>query len=160
MDQEKAAEVISDDVFYMKSLVGKKVRVQTIENKFIEGIVFVIDPIYKTVVLCDDTKIRMFIYISIKSFEELSKEVVDHTFLEKPAPRDIGDWKNIEQRGEKLLKWFKTHYINARKNGETIIIDNHVSMAPPYTEETCYCKNTIILEKVRTIIGKMPEDFE
>lgn len=160
MDQEDSVEAIDGDVFYMRSLVGKKVRIQTIENNFAEGVIFVIDPIYKTVVLCDDEKIRLFIYISIKSFEELSKDIVDPTFLEKPAPRDIGDWKNIDQRASKLLKWMKTNLIIAKRVGENIIIDDHVSVAPPYTEETCYCKNTIILERIRDILGKMPSDFE
>ncbi|KAK9869485.1 hypothetical protein WA026_003239 [Henosepilachna vigintioctopunctata] len=153
-------ECIKDDVFFQKSLIGKRVKIKTADNVFFEGIVYVIDPVYKTVILCDNEKIRLFVYLSIECLEVLSEEVIEPSFLLEPKQNDIGDWKNIKERRERLCKWLKHMLINVKEEGEVLKVEEYLIIGPPYTQETCYCDNTIILERIRNILNMMPDEFQ
>ncbi|ENN81561.1 gem-associated protein 6 [Dendroctonus ponderosae] len=155
-------KIFNNNPLYMKSLIGQTVEITTTDSQSIKGVVYVIDPIYKTIVLHTresspkkhDTV--FILYHAIKSLELQAGER-DKTYLERQAPID----ENVNSSAEKrrLKKWLQQMYINVEEAGEYLKIDDHLLILPPYGLNNCICSNVIVLEKIRNIINLMPTDF-
>ncbi|KAJ8929679.1 hypothetical protein NQ314_017606 [Rhamnusium bicolor] len=97
-------KIFNNDPIYMRSLVGKKVELETVENVTHSGIVYVIDPIYKTVVLHSKLQSEVgnetifVLYHAIKSLKVLSDEIEEsyiNKFEETQCSSDNGEKKNV-----------------------------------------------------------------
>lgn len=161
MDQISAKEdpIFNNDVFYVKNLIGKSVKIETCDKNVHQGVVYVVDPVFKTVVLLNtDTKSLEFVlYHAIRSFSVIS-DVKSEELLEIPT-KLLNSEESLHNK-MKLMKWLKLLLINVREDGELLRVDEHFSIGPPYGKEDCMCENTIVLERIRKIIDLMPPDFE
>lgn len=151
----------------MKSLIGKSVKIETVENTEYSGKVYVIDPVYKTIVLhCakpntnGEEKIETvyILFHALKRLEILSDAIDDNYLKTNNIPVQTSGLSN-EQLRIKLKRWLKHMFINVDECGDYLKIDNHLLIVPPYGLDNCICNNTIILERIRNIIGLMPSDF-
>ncbi|XP_030747867.1 uncharacterized protein LOC115876284 [Sitophilus oryzae] len=156
--------IFKNDPIYMKNLVGKLVKINTIEKTSYTGKLYVIDPIYKTVILhCKPTdseenpQVVIVFHHAIESFEVISHEV-DETYLEQKETQEVDCDVNLEK--SKLRKWLGQMFIQAEEVGDYLKIEDHLVIMPPYGVNNCICNNTIILEKIRNIISSMPADFK
>ncbi|KAJ8954510.1 hypothetical protein NQ318_000741 [Aromia moschata] len=152
----------NNDPVYMKSLIGKKVEIKTIENVVHSGIVYVIDPIYKTTVLhtnwrSGENHDTVFVlYHAIQSLEVLCNEA-EETYLKSTKVPQFDE--HNEEKKSLLKKWLQHMYIEVTESGNYLKIDDHLLIVPPYGPENCISNNTIILERVQKIISLMPSDF-
>ncbi|KAF2882756.1 hypothetical protein ILUMI_23420 [Ignelater luminosus] len=153
----------NDDPQYMKSLIGKSVEVTTTFNNIYKGAVYVIDPETKTLVLAtplldaDSFVVEFVLYHSIRSFEVLSDNIVLPSFLfenEVPDPKE-----GLESKKGRLKRWLQENLIDVQEEGDELKLGKAFTIEYPYGPEQCLCSNTIILERVRALIEKMPEDF-
>nr|CAH7759822.1 unnamed protein product [Callosobruchus chinensis] len=156
-----ADPLFNSDPIYMKSLIGKEIEVRTVSKKVYKGLVYVIDPIFKTVVLhCNrisenEHETVLILYHAIESLSLISDEV-DQRYLQTPVETISS---NITRK-ESLKKWLQHMQINVEESGDILRIDDHLIILPPYKLENCVSNNTIILERVRNILNQMPPDFK
>ncbi|XP_066256822.1 gem-associated protein 6-like [Euwallacea similis] len=156
-------KIFQNDPTYMKSLIGKTVHVKTIKNEVYTGVVYVIDPIYKTLVLHTKESASnkhdtvLILYFAIQSLEVLSQAIKEN-YLMNERPRTTT--KEATHERERLKKWLHKMYINADEIGDYLKIDDNLLIMPPYGLDNCICSNTIVLEKIKNIISLMPEEFE
>ncbi|RZB39282.1 Gemin6 domain containing protein [Asbolus verrucosus] len=151
--------IFNDNVLYMKSLIGKTVSVETVDNQCHNGTVYVIDPVYKTVVLVNkesEPNLEFVLYRAIKSFKVLS-DATDEDFLHNSDGVCTEEALQIKL---KLVKWLKHMFIDVKEDGDLLRVEDHLTIGAPYGKEDCMCDNTIVLERIRNIIDLMPQDFE
>ncbi|XP_044266854.1 uncharacterized protein LOC123012785 [Tribolium madens] len=155
----KEDPIFNNDVLCMKSLIGKSVNIETIDKCIHEGIVYVVDPVYKTVVLLDEStkSLEFVLFHAIKSFNVTSDEQNDKLLQ---TPTKLLNSEESVRKKMKLMKWLKLLMINVTEDGELLRVDEHLSIGPPYGINDCMCDNTIVLERIRKIIGLMPPEFE
>ncbi|XP_028133884.2 gem-associated protein 6 [Diabrotica virgifera virgifera] len=155
---EEYDKIFNNDPIYMKSLLGKQVKIKTVDSRTHSGIVYVIDPVFKTVVLHTNWKSNkdhdtlMIMHHAIESLEELP-EPVNESYLEETSEH------NSKERKYAVKKWLKKMMINVKESGDYLKVDDHLVIVPPYGPENCICNNTIVLEKVQNILETMPKDF-
>lgn len=145
---------------YMKSLIGKTATVTTIENKPYSGTVYVIDPVSKTLVLSSKAAegkqdLDFIMYHSIKTFEVTSDAV--HSVTNEEVTDDaVEDSPELLTRRKRLLEWLRRNLIEVEEKGSSLVLADQSVITPPYGPEQCMCSNTIVLERIRTIISNMP----
>nr|CAI5842261.1 unnamed protein product [Callosobruchus analis] len=153
--------LFNSDPIYMKSLIGKEIEVRTVNKKVYKGLVYVIDPIFKSVVLhCNrisetEYETVLILYHAIEGLFLISDEV-DQKYLQTSEEVVCS---NITRK-ESLKKWLQHMQINVEESGDILKIDDHLIILPPYKLENCVSNNTIILERVRNIVNQMPPDFK
>ncbi|CAH2004340.1 unnamed protein product [Acanthoscelides obtectus] len=148
-----------EDPLYMKSLIGKEIEVKTVNKKAYKGFVYVIDPIFKTVVL----------HCNRKSESEYDTVIIMHHAIETLCvlSDEVNQWylqttketvnSNITRK-DSVKKWLQHMQINVAESGDILKVDDHLIILPPYELENCVSNNTIILERVRNILDQMPPD--
>ncbi|XP_060536308.1 uncharacterized protein LOC132708174 [Cylas formicarius] len=144
----------------MKKLIGRIVKINTVENLCYTGTLCIMDPIYKTLILqnkeADSNKMEtvFILYHSFKSLEILS-ENIDEAFIKKQGTTRF---VNITEK-QRIKKWLQQRFIIVEDVEDYLKIDNNLIILPPFTVESCISNNTIILENIRNIISLMPKDF-
>ncbi|KAL1496985.1 hypothetical protein ABEB36_008022 [Hypothenemus hampei] len=154
--------IFHNNVLHMKNLIGKTVKLLTKDQQAITGDVYVIDPIYKSVVLHtrDSSPNKhdavLVLYHAIESIEVISEEI-KQGYLNGAVPER--DMCNVDFEKRRLIKWLKQMGIDATESGDNLEITDHLLIVPPYGIDDCICNNTIILERIRNLIGLMPQEF-
>ncbi|KAJ8918436.1 hypothetical protein NQ315_008133 [Exocentrus adspersus] len=162
MDNNPQDSIFNNDPIYMMSLVGKEVELVTVDNVAHQGTVYVIDPIYKTVVLhtnkksIDEYETVFVLHHAIQSLKVLSSEA-NESYLRNVEPKSFAE-NDITK--DILKKWLQHMFINVSESGNYLKIDDHLVIVPPYGPENCICNNTIILDRIQKIISLMPPDFK
>lgn len=153
-----------DNPIYMKSVVEKTATVVTLENKTYSGIVYVIDPISKTLVIESKEgqkhRLDLIMYHSIKSFETTS-DVADPSYSLNGFVKEelsIEEHPQQVERRKKLMEWLKRNLIDVQEKGHLLVLPDQSVIIPPYGPEQCMCSNTIVLGRIRTIISSMPNE--
>lgn len=154
--------IFQNNPIYMKSLIGKSVEIKTVDNKAHSGLVYVIDPIFKTVVLHtnwksdDDYETVIILKHAIVTLEVLSEEKNENYLGELSIPQLECTKPN---RKSIVKKWIKSMMIDVKESGDYLKIDDYLVIIPPYRADNCICNNTIILERIQKILNEMPEDY-
>lgn len=148
--------IFHNDPLYMKSLIGKTVTVET-KNYTKTGIVHVIDPIYKTLVLRIQTEegkqFSIFPHHAIKSLEIISSEI-----QEEIIPKET--LEDFSAKKEQLKRWLQKIFVMFEECGDHIKIGQHVTVVPPYNPQTSIiCNSTVILENIQRVLSLMPDDI-
>lgn len=155
--------IFNDDPEYMKSLIGKSVEVTTTYNHTYKGIVYVIDPDSKTLVLAIPQSdavhfdMELILYHSITSFKTLSNDTIVSEFLfENEVPTLT---EELEEKKKRLKRWLQQNLLDVSEEGDQLIIGKACIIEYPYGPEQCLCDNIVILERTRALIERMPNDF-
>lgn len=154
--------IFKNDVIYMKSLIGRTVKITTANNQLICGTVYVIDPVYKTIVLhtketAPSKPDTVFVLHHAIQSLEVDPGELDETYIK--TEDTFMDTSQAVDEKKRLKKWLEQMYINVDEVGVYLKIDDHLLIMPPYGLDNCICNNIIILEKIRNIISLMPSDF-
>lgn len=156
-------KIFNNDPLYMVSLIGKKVSVTTKNNIFL-GIVYVVDPIYKTIILHtnrqseNDFEVVVILHHAIQKLTILSEEIIE-SYLKRPEePQLDKDYKEVQKKI--IKKWLEHMFLTVTESGDYLKIDDHLVIVPPYGSENCICNNTIVLDKIQKIMELMPPDFK
>ncbi|XP_050309644.1 uncharacterized protein LOC126745710 [Anthonomus grandis grandis] len=156
-------KIFKNDVLYMKSLIGRTVKVTTMDDEHFTGTVYVIDPIYKAIVLhtrkSDSTTfdMHMILHHAIKSLD-IESELVDEKYLETEP--QVVDSEEVTSRKCRVKRWLERMFISVNEVGDYLKIDDHLLIMPPYGLNNCICNSTIVLEKIQNLILSMPDDFQ
>ncbi|CAG9814440.1 unnamed protein product [Phaedon cochleariae] len=161
MNEYSDDKIFKNDPIYMKSLVGREVEIETVDKKIHRGTVYVIDPIFKTVVLHTNFRSEeefQTVFILRHAIESLktTSEVVKESYLKEPAEKQVAS--HINQK-KLVTKWLKHMQIDVQESGDYLKIDDHLVIVPPYGPENCICNNTLILEQIQKLLKSLPEEF-
>lgn len=137
----------------MKDAIGKKVIIKTVDNRIHEGFIYVIDPISKTVVLTNETgsSVDLILHHGISKIDVI--EGIKKVFTYPPKSTTA---VNVEEKKQTLKKWLIDNHVDVIEDGEMLKIGDHITIEPPYSINQCYCSNTVILERIQSIIKRMP----
>lgn len=140
----------------VQALLQKEVQIKTVDNEVHVGDLYVIDPQSKTIVLENKTSATFDIILhhAIRDFTVLSKD--DGKFVLEEET-NISNAIDFSEKKKKVKEWLVSHLIDVEEVGVTLKIDDHITIEPPYDLEQCYCSNTIILDKLRRLLEKMPD---
>lgn len=141
----------------INAAIGKEVRITTLNGTVHSGFIYAIDPITKTFVITDAAgkKLDIIMEHAIRTLdfgEKFSRRFALTVLPETVFPTS-GD---LEAKRQTLLKWLKENGIETVEDGAVLKILDYVSIEPPYDIDHCYCANTIVLERMQTIIKQMP----
>lgn len=141
----------------MRDTIGKEITITTLNGVNHNGFVYNIDPMSKSVVLTDNSGSDLIIipHHAIKKLvlgtNFTDRFGINATKTETSIPIEV-----LEENKQKLMKWLKDNLIEVVEDGRILRISDHVSIEPPYDIDHCYCTNTVILERLRNIIKRMP----
>lgn len=155
-------KIFGNDALYMKSLIGRTVKITIVDEDSVSGTVYAIDPIYKTVVLHTNKTgggkhdTVFVLHHAIKSLEVLP-DAIDESYLERTLP--VCDSAEAMLQKKRLKKWLQQMNINVDEVGDYLKIHDHLLIMPPYGIDNFICNNMTVLEKIRNIVSLMPKDF-
>lgn len=151
--------IFNNNPIYMMSLIGKTVEIKLDNNERYTGIVYVVDPIFKTVVIHERPRsdkhyvTRIVLHHAIKSLVVLSDEKVESYLSEtQPTNGDNGP-EVLNGKRELIKKRFQNMCLNVEESGDCLKIDDNIVILPPYGPENCICSNTLILERIQNILN-------
>ncbi|XP_023023182.1 uncharacterized protein [Leptinotarsa decemlineata] len=158
---EQVDNVFHNDSVYMKSLVGKEVELKTIDGKTLLGIIYVIDPIFKTVVLHTNFRNEkdfqtIFVFHHAIEFLKIVSDEVEDSYV-KEDNKNRGTDQSTRKRMVK--KWLKQMLIDVNESGDYLKIEDHLVIVPPYEPANCICNNTMILERTQKVLQQMPQEY-
>lgn len=143
---------VFDSVQNMKNAIGKEVTITTLNGKTHWGNIFSIDPTTKTVLLtnpaCQSVDVIMHHSIKNLTLSEHGKNL-----KASPTPQA---YTSLKEKKLKLMKWLKCNLIEVQEDGDALKISDHVIIDAPYDLDHCYCASTVVLERLREIINRMP----
>ncbi|KAB0798637.1 hypothetical protein PPYR_09630 [Photinus pyralis] len=146
------------DPLYLKSLIGKSVHLNTIDNESHYGTVYTVDPISNAFVLVTSAVgskhiVAIYPYSSIKDCTEATEGPSPCNIITINAP----PYEKCDNRKVKLMDWLRKNQVDLHDDdGILKLKDYSVTIESPYGPEQCYCDNTIVLDRIRTLILKMP----
>lgn len=139
----------------MSSAIGKRAKIQTMDKKTHEGIIYIIDPLSKTVILTNDlcNNLEIITFHAINSFVYLSESPVKtFTFQNSGSAA-----QNSEESKEKLIKWLEQNHLKVTEKDCVICVEDQVTIEAPYGIEQCFCSSTVVLERIQDLISCLPE---
>ncbi|XP_065162002.1 gem-associated protein 6-like [Atheta coriaria] len=153
----KSAEEISKRKF-----IGIHATIQTVDNKTHVGYIYVVDPESKSVVLTTQKTEHSSGDLIIITAPTIKNIQIDTT-------QDIGEInifsekrcqsysiQDLQEKKKKLKDWLKLNLIDVVEDGEALKFQDHLIIEPPYDLDHCYCTNTIVLDRFKSLIEKMP----
>lgn len=148
-------KIFNNNPIYMKSLLGKSVQIILVDDEVIKGIVYVVDPVFKNVVIQERDHLitRIILYHAIKSVTVISDERIEN--IENIENVQTKSLNNVELNNRKtiLKERFQNMCLHVEESGECLKIDDNLIIVPPYGPENCICNNTLILERIQNIIN-------
>lgn len=152
--------IFNNDPLYMLSLIGKNVQVQLVDNVTYTGIVYVIDPVYKNLIIHERSSesylvTRIILYQAIKLLTVLSDERIE-SYVNGTELLQVAENVDVNHKKTLLKNWFQHMCLHVEESGDFLKIDDNVVIVPPYGPENCICNNTLILERIKNMIMTMP----
>ncbi|KAI4457494.1 gem-associated protein 6 [Holotrichia oblita] len=147
--------LFGDDPVNQKSLIGRHVNIISINKEIHEGVIYVIDPISKAIILINESNKRLKVLMpqAIASLEVKHEESDTHSSF---FNNNLLFGTDIEEQKLRLKNWFKKNLIDVSEEGAILKIQNVFSISPPYTIEQCVSSNKQVLERMICLIEKMP----
>lgn len=157
---ENRHKVFKNDPKYFKSLLNKTVEIVTVDGKIHKGKVYVVDPVSESIVTItnseDRCNVNIYVGHAIKSFkicnhnEQINTDSTNKQYKE--------DTEELKLKRLNIKSWLIKNLVDVQEDGLTLKVGDgeYLFIEPPYDNEHCYCSNTIILQRLREILNKMP----
>lgn len=160
-ETDEKDDIFNNDALYMLSLIGKHVQITTKDNKLLNGIVYVVDPVFKHLVIHQknsdlDFVTKIVLNHAIKSLTILPDEKIESYITSSEHQKTNLSSDITEQRKKGLKEYFQNMCLNVEESGDCLKIDDNLVIVPPYGPENCICNNTLVLERIQNIIISMP----
>lgn len=160
MEEIKPSRVFKNDPIFFKSLIGKTVEVEMINNKTYVGFVYCIDPVTENIVLVNKASethydTDLLLGQCVKNINVISEDICDDKIFQFKTETDHPD---LDKKRKNLKEWLTNHFIDVAEDGEELKIGDDLVISPPYTINDCVSSNTIILERIRTILVTLKDD--
>lgn len=159
---DEKSDFFNNDVLYMYSLIGKTVQITLLNNEILQGIVYVIDPIYKNIVIHERSfpdlqfVTKIVLYHAIKSMTVLPVGRIEQYITKNEHIKTNINSDTLKHRKKVLKECFQNMYLHVEESGDCLKIDDNLVILPPYGPENCICNNTLILERIQNIMISMP----
>ena len=139
-----------DDSQFSKTLIGAFARVGTVDGVTSEGFIYVIDPLTKSVILTNKSRVTLVIGFSLKSLEVPG----DVPYLDTEWPSIL--CVDVSDRRRRVVSWLKKHMLQVQEANGVLQIQEDVRIHPPYTVEQCESENEVVLERIIWILQQLP----
>jgi len=150
--------VYKNDPILFDSYIGKKVKIIIKDENVYCGIVYTVDPVSESIVLLQSktsTQYRVKIIFShaIKNVEVTSeaKTFVPELFLSLPAKLSQ---MMVTKRKNIVMQLLLDNRFPVKEEDGILLMEDTVSIEPPYYPENCTCTNSIILSKIQNILTR------
>lgn len=112
---------------------------------------------YYSIVLCNDQRVTWLLGPAVKEVllcnETEEKPPNFHELFKTNQP--LFDGQGLEERKQKLCKWFEANLLPVEVNADKLIVANAVEILPPYDTESCIASNQIVLVRIQKLINLM-----
>ncbi|PIO64323.1 gemin6 protein [Teladorsagia circumcincta] len=159
------------------SWIAHPVRVQLVSggsDQSVDGNLYTVDPVTGSLVLvrfrnekpCQVSWIPREGYISVSMVEESSPhcqqysvelaDMMSNMFGMRNA--DEVDAGELKERRKRLLSWLRANHVDVKECDDgSLLIFGAARIQSPFTEDSCYCDNSIILKRLRALVAKVPK---
>ncbi|KAJ1358477.1 hypothetical protein KIN20_016907 [Parelaphostrongylus tenuis] len=140
----------------------------------VDGNLYTVDPVTGSLVLvqfrnkspCKLVWIPRESYISASMLENPSEECAKHSVelvemmenmfgmrkVDDPITAELGE------RRDRLLKWLRANHVEVMECDDgSLLIFGAARIESPFTEDSCFCDNAIILKRLRGLVSKVPK---
>ncbi|XP_011858198.1 PREDICTED: gem-associated protein 6-like [Vollenhovia emeryi] len=155
-DLDFAHQVYKNDPILFKSYVGKKIKIMMKDKNVHYGVVYTVDPVSESVVLLQaETSTQYHLKIifnhAIKNIEVTSEAEVLVPELFSLSPANLSE-VTVTKRKNIVMQLLLDNRFPVKEEDDILFIEDTVSIKPPYYPENCNCTNSIILNKVQSIL--------
>ena len=134
------------------------VEITSRQNCISKGNVFAVDPVTESVVI--ETKLGLDVVVGhfIEKVAVLNKEKEICTgfdltkIIVNGKDKTLLSQKDILNKKTRLLNWFKNNSIEVQMKKDKIYVFKVAYIEPPYTTDSCYCKNLKMLHNVKKLV--------
>lgn len=158
-------QLFDNDCMFLKSMIGRIVKVNTVERTSYFGIVYVIDPVRKTMVLHSKERklsngtsngktIFIFLHV-VENIEVLTNNVIKKYLLHN-EPNNVNG--NMIFERERVKRWLENMYLEAEEEGDYLKLGDMLIL-PPFGVDNIVSNNIEAVEKVRKVLSLMPAEF-
>ncbi|XP_029171925.1 gem-associated protein 6-like [Nylanderia fulva] len=147
-------KVYKNDPILFNNYVGKEVKITTKDEDII-GTIYTVDPVSESFVLLQsDTtmqhRLKIIFNHAIKNIEVISetKKILSELFLPEKLSQEVVKRKGI------VLQLLLDNRFPVKEENDVLMIEDTVSIEPPYYPENCTCSNSIILTKIQNILTR------
>ncbi|KAG8232576.1 hypothetical protein J437_LFUL012952 [Ladona fulva] len=149
--------VLNVDPLELEKWVDKIVDITTIENDTFTGRVYTIDPITENVVLFQEKDgkgvVKIVTGASVKSMNLSSSQTPLPQLNLFPTLKAVSLEQEEETR-KNLKNWLLQNLLPVEEEGNVLVINEMLSIYPPYGCDQCVSTNPIILSKVQDLISQ------
>ncbi|XP_072747292.1 gem-associated protein 6 [Anoplolepis gracilipes] len=150
-------KVYKNDPISFINYVGKEVKITTKDEKIYCGIVYTVDPVSESIVLLQSgtsTQYRLKIIFNhaIKNIEVISKteKIMPELFLPAKLSQAM-----ITKRKGIIMQLLLDNRFPVKEKNDVLLIEDSISIEPPYYLENCTCTNSIILTRIQNILTRV-----
>ncbi|EFN73444.1 Gem-associated protein 6 [Camponotus floridanus] len=147
-------KVYTNDPLLFMTYVGKEVKIMTKDKNVYYGIVYTLDPVSESIVLLHpqtDTQYHLKIIFNhaIKDIEVISKteRFIPELFLPAKLSQTM-----ITKRKNIVMQLLLNNRFPVKEENDVLLIEDSVSIEPPYYPENCTCANSIVLTRIQNIL--------
>ncbi|VDP07314.1 unnamed protein product, partial [Heligmosomoides polygyrus] len=91
-------------------------------------------------------------YVSVSKLEEPSPHCQQYSV---ELAVSMGNMFGIRQR---LLSWLRANHVDVKECEDgSLLIFGAARIQSPFTEDSCFCDNAIVLKRLRALVGKVPK---
>ncbi|XP_024880606.1 gem-associated protein 6-like [Temnothorax curvispinosus] len=151
-------QVFKNDPILFESYVGKKIKIMMKDENIHFGVVYTVDPVSESIVVLQSktsTQYRLKIIFShaIKNVEVTSEVEMLVPELFSLSPANLSHVM-VTKRKNIVMQLLLDNRFPVKEEDGILLIEDTVSIEPPYYPENCTCTNSIILNKVQSILRK------
>ncbi|XP_029663482.1 gem-associated protein 6-like isoform X2 [Formica exsecta] len=150
-------KVYKNDPILFSNYVEKEVKIMMKDENVYYGTVYTVDPVSESIVLLQSgtsTQYRLKIIFNhaIKNIEVISKtkKIVPELF--QPAKLSQA---TVTKRKDIIIQLLLDNRFPVKEENDVLLIEDTVSIEPPYYPENCTCTNSIILTRIQNILMRV-----
>lgn len=138
----------------------KEVYVGTTDGCWHHGWVYTIDPVSESLVLIQDGQVEVVMGHAVQSMA-LTGQATEQFKLEAeklfPLPAvALLDSGELERRRQEVVSWLETNRLPVEVKDDIICVCGALEIEPPYTEQSCFSTNEIILGRIQGLLSNLP----
>lgn len=159
------------------SWIAHPVQVQLVpggSDQLVEGNLYTVDPVTGSVVLvrfrneepCRVVWIPREGYVSVSKLEEPSPHCQQYSVELAVSMGNMFGMRLLEEtsadelseRRQRLLSWLRANHVDVKECEDgSLLIFGAARIQSPFTEDSCFCDNAIVLKRLRALVGKVPK---
>ncbi|XP_014469801.1 PREDICTED: gem-associated protein 6-like [Dinoponera quadriceps] len=149
-------KIYKNDPILFNSYVGKDSKITMKDEDSHCGIVYTIDPVSDSVVLLQPKEAAKYNLKIISGHSIKSIEVISETDRNVPDLFLLSSTKvsqeKVTERKNTIKQLLLEKRFPIREEGDVLKIEDSVVIEPPYFPENCTCANSIIFNRIKSIL--------